>query len=421
MTSSLGCANPTTATSNGITMTVTPTVTPSVSISANPGNTICVGTNVTFTATPTNGGTPLYQWRLNGNNVGTNSNTYSNSALANGDVVTVVMTSSLGCASPTTATSNGITMTVTPTVVPSVSIGANPGNTICAGTNVTFTATPTNGGSPSYQWRLNGNNVGTNSNTYSNSALANGDVVTVVMTSSLGCASPTTATSNGITMTVTPTVVPSVNISANPGNTICAGTNVTFTATPTNGGTPLYQWKLNGNNVGTNSATYSNGALVNGDVVTVEMTSSLGCANPANATSNAITMTVGSTVVPGVSISANPGNTTCAGTNVTFTATPTNGGTPSYQWRLNGNNVGTNSATYSNNALVNGDVVTVIMTSSLGCASPATATSTGITMVITSTVTPSVSIAANPGNTICAGTNVTFTVTPTNGGTPSYQ
>jgi hypothetical protein len=160
-------------------MTVTATVTPSVTISANPGNTICTGTNVTFTASPTNGGTPSYQWKLNGNNVGTNSNTYSNNALANGDVVSVVMTSSLACASPATATSTGITMTITATVTPSVTISANPGNTICIGTNVTFTATPTNGGTPSYQWKLNSNNVGTNSNTYSNSALANGDVVSV--------------------------------------------------------------------------------------------------------------------------------------------------------------------------------------------------------------------------------------------------
>ena len=128
-------------------------------------------------------------------------------------------------------------MTVTAAVAPSVSIAANPADTICAGTNVTFTATPTNGGAtPAYQWKLNGNNVGTNSNTYSNNALANGDVITVVMTSSLGCASPTTATSTGITMTVTSTVAPSVSIAANPGNTICTGTNVTFTATPTNGG-----------------------------------------------------------------------------------------------------------------------------------------------------------------------------------------
>src|SRR5687768_10990242 len=284
MTSSLGCASPTTATSNGITMMITPTVAPSVSISANPGNTICSGTNVTFTATPTNGGTPSYQWKLNGNNVGTNSTTYSNSTIVNGDVVTVVMTSSLGCASPANATSNAIAMTVGSTVVPAVSISADPGNRICAGTNVTYTATPTNGGTPSYQWKLNGNNVGTNSMTYSNSTIVNGDVVTVVMTSSLGCASPTTATSNGITMTVGSTVVPAISISANPGNTICAGTNVTFTATPTNGGTPSYQWKLNGNNVGTNSVTYSNSALANGDVVTVVMTSSLGCASPVNAT-----------------------------------------------------------------------------------------------------------------------------------------
>src|SRR5688572_12151283 len=325
------------------------------------------------------------------------------------------MTSSLGCASPANATSNAIAMTVGSTVVPAVSISADPGNRICAGTNVTFTATPTNGGTPSYQWKLNGNNVGTNSMTYSNSTIVNGDVVTVVMTSSLGCASPTTSTSNGITMTVTLTVAPSVNISANPGNTICAGTNVTFTASPTNGGTPSYQWKLNGNNVGTNSATYSNSTLVNGDVVTVVMTSSLGCASPANATSNAITMTVGATVVPAVSISANPGNTICAGTNVTFTATPANGGTASYRWKLNGNNVGTNSSTYSNSALANGDVVTVVITSSLGCASPTTATSNAITMTVGSTVVPAVSISANPGNTICAGTNVTFTASPTNG------
>src|SRR5690606_24308437 len=140
------------------------------------------------------------------------------------------------CPSPTTATSNGITMSVTPTVTPSVSIAANTGSSICAGTSVTFTATPTNGGTtPSYQWKLNGSNVGTNSATYINSSLSNNDVVTCVMTGNAACTSPTTATSNGITMSVTATVVPTVGIGANPGNNICAGTSVTFTATP-NGG-----------------------------------------------------------------------------------------------------------------------------------------------------------------------------------------
>ncbi len=399
-----------------------PACVPAVSIAANPGNTICSGVNVTFTATPTNGGaSPSYQWKLNGNNVGTNSNTYSNNALVNGDVVSCVMTSNAPCANPTIATSNNIIMVVTTSVTPFVSIAANPGNTICTGTSVTFTATPTNGGTPSYQWKLNGGNVGTNSSTYTNTVLVNGDQVSCVMTSSLACASPTTATSNTVTMTVTATVTPSVSIAANPGNTICTGTSVTFTATPTNGGTPSYQWKLNGNNVGTNSSTYTNAALTNGDQVSCVMTSSLACASPTTATSNIITMAVTATVTPSVSIAANPGNTICTGTSVTFTATPTNGGTPSYQWKLNGGIVGTNISTYNNAALANGDQVSCVMTSSLACASPTTATSNTITMAVTATVTPSVSIAANPGNTICTGTSVTFTATPVNGGTPSYQ
>jgi sensor domain CHASE-containing protein len=416
MTSSLPCAVPVTATSATITMTVTTTVTPSLSIAAS-ATTICSGTNVIFTATPTNGGTPSYQWKLNGGNVGTNSATYQNAALANNDVVTVVMTSSLTCVTSTTATSNAITITVSGTVAPSVSISAS-ATTICSGTNVIFTATPVNGGTPSYQWKLNGTNVGTNSPTYQNATLANNDVVTVVMTSSLACAVPNTATSNAITMTVTSQLTPSVSIAAT-ATTICAGTNVTFTATPTNGGAPSYQCKLNGINVGTNSATYQNATLVNNDVVTVVMTSSLTCVTSPTATSNAITMTVTSPVTPAVSIAASA-TTICAGTNVTFTATPVNGGTPSYQWKLNGTNVGTNSATYQNAALANNDVVTVVMTSSATCVSPATATSNAITITVTSPVTPSVSITAS-ATTICAGTNVTFTATPTNGGTPSYQ
>jgi hypothetical protein len=231
---------------------------------------------------------------LNGVNVGTNSNTYQNSALINGDKITVVMTSNAPCANPTSATSNEITMTVTSSLAPSVSIAADPGNTICTGTNVTFNATPTNGGSsPSYQWKLNGVNVGTNSNTYQNSTLVNGDKITVVMTSNAPCANPTSATSNEITMTVTSSLAPSVSIAASPGNTICTGTNVAFTATSTNGGSsPSYQWKLNGVNVGTNNNSYQNSTLVNGDKITVVMTSNAPCANPTSATSNEITMTV---------------------------------------------------------------------------------------------------------------------------------
>ena len=84
-----------------------------------------------------------------------------------------------------------------------VSITANPAGQICSGTNVTFTATPTNPGTtPTYQWKKNGTNVGTNITTYSNNGLSTGNQITCVMTSNAACATGNPATSNIITMTV---------------------------------------------------------------------------------------------------------------------------------------------------------------------------------------------------------------------------
>jgi uncharacterized protein (TIGR02145 family) len=91
-----------------------------------------------------------------------------------------------------------------------------------------------------------------------------------------------------------PVVVPAVSISAVPGNTIIEGENVTFTATPTNGGSaPAYQWKLNGGNIpSATGSTYATTSLADGNVITCEMTSNDPDASPATVTSNTITMTV---------------------------------------------------------------------------------------------------------------------------------
>ncbi|MFN4083232.1 MAG: T9SS type A sorting domain-containing protein [Bacteroidia bacterium] len=101
----------------------------SVSISASSAN-ICIGTGVTFTATPTNGGSsPVYQWRKNGNNVGSNSPTYFDNSLNNGDIITCSMISSLPCAG-SAVNSNSIVMQVSSPTIAGI-VGAN--QNICTG------------------------------------------------------------------------------------------------------------------------------------------------------------------------------------------------------------------------------------------------------------------------------------------------
>ncbi len=421
MTSNLPGVTGNPATSNAITMTVNSLVAASVAIAAVPAGAICPGTNVTFTATPTNGGAPVYQWKKNGTNVGSNSATYADAALTNGNTITCDMTSTTACVTGSPATSNTITMVVNPNVTAGVSIAAVPAGAICSGTNVTFTATPTNGGTPSYQWTKNGTNVGTNSVTYADAGLANGNTINCLMTSTALCVTGSPATSATITMSVNSSVAASVAVAAVPAGAICPGTSVTFTATPTNGGTPSYQWKKNGTNVGTNSATYTDAGLADGNTITCVMTSSVTCVTGSPATSNTIAMTVNPNVVVGVSIAAVPSGPICAGTSVVFTATPVNGGaSPAYQWRKNGTITGITTPTYTDANLSNGNVILCRLISNAPCVSGNPATSS-LMMTVNPNVTAGVSIAAVPSGTICPGTNVTFTPTPVNGGTPSYQ
>ena len=240
------------ATSN-LTGTGIAPVTPSVSITSSPAaslgtTTVCNGTNVSFTATPTNGGvSPSYQWKLNGTNVGTNSNSYSNNTLATGNTISCDITVSGGCVTTTSASSNTITMAVNPIVIPSVNISITTGSTpTCTGNALTLTATPTNGGvSPSYQWKLNGSNVGSNSTTYSNTNITDGSSVTCVMTSNAACVSPTTATSNTITINNNTPAQPSV-ISGTV-NILPPQSGQTYSVTNVTGVT--YTWSYSGTGV----------------------------------------------------------------------------------------------------------------------------------------------------------------------------
>ncbi|MEI6436899.1 MAG: hypothetical protein WCP32_18900, partial [Bacteroidota bacterium] len=411
------CSSGNPGVSNNINMAVIPIQPVSVAVQAS-FNPFCVGNPITFTATPSNGGSaPQYQWQVNHVNVGANNPVYTYSP-SDGDSVVCILTSNSVCVSGNPAFSAPVRMNGISSLPVTISIAAS-NNPICFTTLVAFTATTTNGGnSPNYQWKVNGINAGPNHHTYQY-APAIGDVVTCQIATSLSCAAPNPAISNPINMTVYPQLPVSVLITVSE-NPTCQGAPVTFNATVTNGGaTPLYRWRVNGTIVGTNSPTYIYSPS-NGDAIYCRVTSNAQCAtgNPSN--SNQIVMNVNPNSPAAVSI-APSSNPVCEGSTVVLTATPSNGGTaPVYQWKVNGINAGTNNVVFSY-IPINGDIVQCNMISNSNCTAVLNVMSNPITLTVSSVqpVSVSVSPSANP---VCINSYVTFTALTVNGGiSPQYQ
>lgn len=403
-TPSEGCYTTTSVTQN-TNQTVNTPVAPTITISTT-STTVCAGASVTFTSTSNvTGGS--YQWKRNGLNVGTNNSSFTTTTLVNGDAITCVITIPVGgCFTASTGTSNQINMTVNANVVPTLSIAGN--TTPCTGSSTTYTAT-TNVTSASYQWKLNGGNVGTNSSTYTVIPAAN-DVITCVVTTPVGsCYTVSTVTSNSLTITPQAVVTPTVSITGS--NPVCQGSSGTYTAT-TNIVNGSYQWKVN--TVNSSTSTSFSYTPANNDAVTLTITTPVGqgCYSTGSASSNTVTVTVTPPAVPNASIAiTNPavtGSTVCSGIPVTYTASSTTITGGSYQWKVNGFNVGTNSSTFTYTPS-NGDVVTCVITVPTGgCFTVTTATSNALTMTVTPSIPATISIAESANN-ICAGNTVGFT------------
>jgi len=359
------------------------------SITQQPSNSfVCAFGNTSFSLIAS--GTGLtYQWKANGTNItdGTNYNG-TNTSLLN-------ITSA-----PPTFDLNQYTCTVSGTCLPSVttfpvtlSVGsANPSimisgpSSICAGATANFNVTAIMGAglNPTYQWKVNGTNVGvTNSFSYSSASLLSGDVVTCILTTNDFCSNNAVGVSNPITVTVN--MLPAV-ISAAGSTNFCNGNSVTLNA---NTGTGLsYQWRLGGVDI-PQANSFSYVASTPGDYTCV-VTNSCG-----SSTSNTITVIVNT--LPSASINASGSTTFCSGSSVTLNA---NTGTGlSYQWQLNGTNISLATAS-AYIATVAGNY-TCMVTNSCG-----NATSNTITTILTPL--PSASINASGSTTFCSGSSVTL-------------
>ena len=126
--------------------------------------------------------------------------------------------------------------------------------------------------------------------------------------------------------------------------------------------------------------------------------------------SNPYAVTVSQPFAVSVSIDASA-NPVTAGSTVTFTATPTNGGvTPQYQWNVNSSNVtGATNPTYAY-IPVNNDAVYCVLTSSETCTTGNPATSATITMVVNSGVPADLSVTGTVSSLMCYNATSTITV-----------
>ena len=363
----------------------------------------CQGMSVTYTASVTNanGDTLNYQWRVNGQSAGTNSNQFTSSTLQTGDKITCTLQGN-ACFDP--VTSNTASLEADPMVTPTVTITSSASGAIPYNTPVTFTAAVTNGGSaPGISWLLNGVLIGISGLNYTNSCLNDGDVVTCTVNVQSGkCYTTLTANSNAIEVTVTGSSSQSVTITAS-STKILQGSPVTFNAVINNVGPSMqYQWKINGVPAGTNSSEFVSSTLNNNDVVTCAVSNNSGCINTTS--SNSITITVYTLIVFGPI----PNKTTC---DIDF-APGASGGTPPYIYSSSNPSVAVISG---NNIHITGTGQTQISVTDQN------GQQASQSLTVNEEATPIVTISADNTN-ICAGTPVNFTATISNpGSAPFYQ
>ncbi|MBA3898966.1 MAG: T9SS type A sorting domain-containing protein [Bacteroidetes bacterium] len=344
---------------------------PTANISASGPTDICDNQSVTLSTQNNSGYT--YQWRSNGTNI-SGATSHSINVNTAGSYTLVVTQSG------SSSTSNTINVTVATTAAATASItSTNP--QICSGNSVTFTATVNNGGpNPTYQWRRNGNIVSTNSPTYTTSSLQNNDNTVCIITSNRACVTGSPATSNSIIVKVTPATNAAVEIS--PSDTlVCDGMPITFIAKPLNeGSSPVYQWKRNGVNVGSNTASYSLQNPSDNDVIEVEMASNKACVQNAMATSASNPIKVQSTIA----IANALGHLNfCDGDSVMLSANSGSGF--SYQWYRNNKQINwANSSTFK--AVADGNYKVAV--TQHGC----TETSNELIVVVTPWPAPEVKV-----------------------------
>ncbi len=381
------CTGGNNATSGIGTLTVNASPIPTLS-SSDPDNVFCFGTSVIFTA----GGGTNFNFRVNGTSVqnGTLA-TYTTTTLANGQIVTVIVSNATGC----TATSAPIQNIVNP--LPFIILSTAPA---CSADFLTYSLGVTVGSGtvtcPFGTVTSMGSNIWTISNIPAHTN------VTIRVLDSGGC-------ENTITVTAPDCNCPAVPAPVSSGDrSYCAGGIIpVLSVTVPAGGNPKtvdwYNSASGGTILLSGNLNFTPTAAGTYYAVTREISSSC-----LSATRTPVILTMNPLPVPTLT-SSDADNIFCGGTSVTFTA----GGGTSYNFLVGGlSRQDGVSSTYTTTTLTNGQSVVSIVTNASGC----TAASAAITNTVNPTPVPTLT-SSDADNSFCTGTNVTFTA----GGGTNYD
>jgi len=407
LTSDATCTTGNPAYSDTVTMVVNPLPT----ADAGGDTTICINEAVAVSGASATNYDTLY-WVHDGNGSLADSTTltptYTSTTADEGNTVTLTLNSINSCGTALA------TYTINVDPMPTASAGGS--TTICSNASATVSGASASNGD--ILWTKIGGageviNETSLTPTYIADLADEGDTVTLIMsvTSDNTCGTASDTAYYTIIVDSLPTA------SAGGDTTICLGE--TYTLAPGeasySGGTILWTENGAGNITAgetTLTPTYEPAASDEGNdvILTMTVTSDNTC-GIAKATAN-YTISVEAPLNASVSISADA-TEVCDNTEITFSATPVNGGaSPDYEWYVNGNPLGLNDSIYTTDTLSDGALVYVELIPNEACVA-----GTPFSDTIPVTIVPDVPDAPDSIsglNGICPALTTVFTI-PYNG------
>jgi len=378
---------------------------PAVTIAASPSNSVCAGTAVTFTPTPSNAVTPTYTWYVNGISQGISST--FNYVPTNGNTVQAVMTSNGTCEVNSTPSSNVINMIVN--TLPSISSANGSPNPLCETAPLTLNAIPNAGTAPfSYSWTGPGGYAAAGQSPVRNPVTINGGgVYNVTISDGNGC----TAASSFATPAVIVNANPVVSATASP-NPICEEQTLNLTTGIISGSPTTFQWSGPNGYASSNasSSVLNVNSLAQG-IYTLVATDVNSCVGQAN------TLSVVVRPLPTISANAVPLDI-CEGNLLTLTSNPLGGtgGFSSFSWTgPGGYTASAEDPTPFNVTLANTGSYNVTVTDGAGCTSHV-----ATTLPVTVHANPSTGVVNGTPNPACVGNTLSLFSNPS-GGSGSYN